>query len=41
MGGVDHQDWLVGKYTIQIRGKRWYWPIFTRIVDMALTNAWI
>jgi hypothetical protein len=32
---------IIGKYTIQIRGKRWYWPIFTRIVDMALTNAWI
>lgn len=41
MGGVDHLDWLVGKYAIQIRGKKWYWPLFTRLLDISLTNAWI
>lgn len=41
MGGVDHHDWLVGKYAIGVRGKKWYWPIFTRIIDMAMVNAWI
>lgn len=41
MGGVDQHDWLIGKYGIQVRGKKWYWPLFTRMVDMALTNAWI
>ncbi|XP_049833274.1 piggyBac transposable element-derived protein 3-like [Schistocerca gregaria] len=36
MRGVDHHDWLVGKYTTIIRGKRWYWVLFTRMLDMAL-----
>ena len=41
MGGVDHHDWLVGKYSVSIRGKKWYWPLFTRMLDMAVVNAWI
>lgn len=39
-GSVDHHD-LVGKYQIQIRRKKWNWPIVIRIFDMAITNAWI
>lgn len=41
MGGVDHHDWLVGKYATVIRGKKWYWVLFTRMVEMALVNAWL
>ena len=41
MGGVDHHDWLVGKYATSLRGKKWYWPLFTRILDMIVVNAWI
>lgn len=41
MGGVDHHDWLLGKYCIRIRGKKWYWPLFTRMIDMSMINAWI
>ncbi|XP_039631232.1 piggyBac transposable element-derived protein 3-like [Polypterus senegalus] len=41
MGGVDHNDWLVGKYVVSIRGKKWYWCLFTRMLDMAIVNAWI
>ena len=41
MGGVDHHDWLVGKYASSIRGKKWYWALFTRMVDMAVVNGWI
>ncbi|XP_028658906.1 piggyBac transposable element-derived protein 2-like [Erpetoichthys calabaricus] len=41
MGGVDHHDWLVSKYCVSIRGKKWYWPLFTRCIDMAIVNAWI
>uniref|UniRef100_A0A6A7G6I3 PiggyBac transposable element-derived protein 3-like isoform X1 n=1 Tax=Hirondellea gigas TaxID=1518452 RepID=A0A6A7G6I3_9CRUS len=41
MGGVDKHDWLVSKYSTSIRGKKWYWPFFTRIIDMAVVNAWI
>jgi len=28
-------------YRTGIRGKRWWWPIFTRILDTAMHNAWI
>ncbi|GFT58639.1 putative piggybac transposable element-derived [Nephila pilipes] len=38
MGGVDSHDWLLEKHTIRIRGKNWYWPNITRIVDMAVVN---
>lgn len=41
MGGVDQHDWDVGKYAVQIRAKKWYWVLFTRMIDMAVVNAWI
>lgn len=41
LGRASHHDWLVGKYSIRIRGKKWYWPLFTRMIDMSITNAWI
>lgn len=41
MGGVDKHDWWISKYATTIRAKKWYWPIFIRIVDMAVVNAHI
>ena len=41
MGGVDHLDWLVQKYRISIRSKKWYFPLFTNAVDVVICNAWI
>ena len=41
MGWVDQHDWFAGKYSVSIRGKKWYWPIFIRLLDMAIINAWI
>lgn len=41
MGGVDHHDWLASKYATSLRGKKWYWPLFTRILDMMVVNAWV
>lgn len=32
-------DWLLEKHSIAIRGKKWYWCLFTRVIDMALVNA--
>jgi hypothetical protein len=40
MGGVDLCDNLVANYRIRIRGKKWWWPIFTNYIDVTLTNAW-
>lgn len=41
MGGVDNHDWYCGKYATGIRGKKWYWALFTRMLDMAVVNAWV
>ena len=41
MGGVDKHDWLVWEYSVGIRGKKWYWPLFTCILDMTMVNALI
>lgn len=38
VGGIDHQDWLLEKPSIAIRGKIWYWCLFKWIIDMALVN---
>ena len=27
-------------YRVQIKGKKWWWPIFTNFIDVAKTNAW-
>lgn len=40
MGGVDLCDNWVSNYRIRVRGKKWWWPIFTNYIDVALTNAW-
>lgn len=39
MGGVDHHDWLLEKHHISVRGKKWYWCLFTRMIDMAIVNG--
>ncbi|GBN26175.1 hypothetical protein AVEN_30610-1 [Araneus ventricosus] len=39
MGGVDKLDWNIQKYRTKIRGKKWYFPIFTNAMDMALVNS--
>ena len=41
MGGVDHADWLAAHYAIGIRGKKWYFPLITRGLQMAVVNAWL
>jgi hypothetical protein len=41
MGSVNHHDWLVGKYAIDVRGKKWHWALFTCMIDVTLVNAWL
>ncbi|XP_017795699.1 PREDICTED: piggyBac transposable element-derived protein 3-like [Habropoda laboriosa] len=41
MGGIDKLDWNVNKYRIKIRGKKWYFPIFTSIIDTTVVNAYV
>ena len=39
MGGVDKMDWMVSKYRIKIESKKWYFTMFTNLIDMAVVNA--
>ncbi|KFM60345.1 PiggyBac transposable element-derived protein 2, partial [Stegodyphus mimosarum] len=41
MGGVDLHDWLLEKHSIAIRGKKWYFCLITRMIDMAVVNAYL
>lgn len=40
MGGVDRADQNISLYRTSIRGKKWYFPLFSHCVDMAEQNAW-
>lgn len=40
MGGVDILDQCVNNYRIGIRGKKWWWPLFTHMINLTLVNAW-
>jgi len=40
MGGVDRADQNISLYRSSIRGKKWYFPLFTHFVDMAVQNSW-
>lgn len=40
MGGIDRSDQNIELYRIAIRGKKWYFPLFTHCIDLAIQNAW-
>ena len=40
MGGVDLLDKQVTLYRTRIRGKKWWFPIFTQMLDVAVINCW-
>nr|XP_023013431.1 piggyBac transposable element-derived protein 2-like [Leptinotarsa decemlineata] len=40
MGGVDLQDQAVNNYRINIRGKKWWWVLFTHMINVSVVNAW-
>lgn len=40
MGGVDRSDQNISLYRVSIRGKKWYIPLLTHCIDMAMQNAW-
>lgn len=41
MGGTDLMDECVANYRIGVRSKKWYWPIFTWLLDVTINNAWL
>ncbi len=40
MGGTDQMDENIAQYRIAVRGKKWWWCLFTWIVDLCIHNAW-
>ncbi|CAI6357649.1 unnamed protein product [Macrosiphum euphorbiae] len=34
-------DQNIATYRISIRGKKWWWPIFTWLIDVSVNNAWV
>nr|CAH7713440.1 unnamed protein product [Callosobruchus chinensis] len=40
MGGVDLLDQSVSTYRINIRGKKWWWCLFTHMINVGVVNAW-
>ncbi|XP_049944300.1 piggyBac transposable element-derived protein 3-like [Schistocerca serialis cubense] len=41
MGGTDQMDQNLACYHIAIRSKKWYWCLFTWMLDVAIQNSWI
>lgn len=41
MGGTDRMDEDIGHCRIALRGQKWYWAIFTWLVDVSVHNAWV
>lgn len=40
MGGTDLMDQNIARYRIAIRSKKWWWCLFTWMVDVSIENAW-
>lgn len=40
MGGVDLTDRLLASYRPTIRGKKWWWPLFTNALNVSIVAAW-
>lgn len=40
MGGTDVMDENVSRYRISIRSKKWWWCLFTWLIDVMIQNAW-
>ena len=41
MKGMDKLDWLVNNDRIKIRGKKWYFSLFTNLIEVTVVNAHI
>ncbi|KAH9375546.1 hypothetical protein HPB48_015040 [Haemaphysalis longicornis] len=40
MGGVDLLDQTTNNYRIGIRSKKWWWVLFTQMLNISVVNAW-
>jgi N-glycosylase/DNA lyase len=40
MGGVDLLDQAVNNYRVTMQGKKWWWPLWTHMLNVSVVNAW-
>lgn len=40
MGGVDLHDNGICNYRINVKGKKWWWPLFVNLIDSVTVNSW-
>lgn len=40
MGGVDSHNQCLSLYRVAIKGKKWWWVLFTSMLDMCVVNSW-
>lgn len=40
MGGVDLHDNGICNYRINVKGKKWWWPLFVNSIDSVIVNSW-
>ncbi|KAK9729985.1 Transposase IS4 [Popillia japonica] len=41
MGGTDVMDENIARWRISLRGKKWWWCLFTWLIDASILNAWV
>lgn len=41
MGGVDRMDENIASYRINIRNKKWYWPMVSYLLSVSMNNGWL
>lgn len=41
MGGTDLMDQNVACYRIGLRSKKWYWSLFSWLLDVTMVNSWV
>lgn len=39
MGGVDRMDQNIATYRMSVRSRKWWWPLFAYLLDVAMQNA--
>ena len=39
MGSVNRMDQNIAGYMIDLRSKRWWWPLFRFVIDVSVNNA--
>lgn len=40
VGGTDQMDQIIAAYRIGVRGKKWWWPLFTWLLEIPINNSW-